>query len=221
MLEKLVPITLPSLLLILMVSAVLSQSEKSERNLAAPLMQDQNANIENFLREDEELRSVYQCRFTGQFVEIPPSVRERLGDVFPEYQFRIAEMEILIDLPWKKTKLIVVTSKEDHEVIAFIWGGMWTMPSKSFDKLIYGETVASLDAASKRVVAFAELLADTGPLRVGERTVSAKRIEVDILTREDNSVFRKLRLEIKNRIKLGRLLILRQDGKRITAGHSK
>lgn len=215
MLIKIITVLLYAWPLIFTVPGIFSQSVNKEKEPVEVAKIDQNANLEKFLREDKELREIYQCRFTGRFIEISRSTQELLNRAFPNYQFRVAEMEILIDLPWKKTNLIIITSRENDEVIAFVWGGMWTMPSKSFEKIVYGQNVASFSEASEKAIAFAELLASTGPLNVGDKSATSKRIEVEILTKENNSVLRKLRLEIRHGSKLGKFLILRQDSKPI------
>lgn len=215
MLRKVFTVKLCLLLLMFLPTDVVSQSASAKKERAQVGNIGQDANLENFLQEDKELREIYESRFTGQFMEISRSVQDRLDKAFPKYRFRIAEMELLTDLPWKKTKLVVITNRKSNEVSGFVWGGMWTMPSKSFKKLVYGDIVKSSDKATAKPLAIAELLAETGSLKVGKTLAEPKYIEVEILTMEDSSIFRKLRLEIMHGNKLGKFLILRQDGKRI------
>lgn len=171
--------------------------------------------LEKFLNDNPELRRHYQCRFTGRFATISEPIKQKLDAAFPDHEFRIALMDVIIDLPPKEYQLIVVTKRRSGDVFGFVWQGMWALPSESFQKLVYGESLQSPDKAINMANAFAELLASTGPLAIGRTLVAENHVKVEILTENGNSVFRTVQLDVRRGDQLGKFIIRKQDGKRI------
>lgn len=171
--------------------------------------------LESFLKENKELRSVYSCSFTGRIVPIPDLTLQKLQRVFPQYRFHIAEMSCLIDLPPKKMKLITISDKEGGDVVAFVWQFSWSMPSQSFENILAGQS-GSQETALEKVRSIAELLALTGNARIGKERRRKRFVEIQLLWEGgDDSVFRKVRLEVRNNDTFGKLTIRRQGNKPI------
>lgn len=171
--------------------------------------------LEKFLNDNPELRCHYQSRFTGRFATISEPIKQKLEAAFPDYEFRIALMDVIIDLPPKEYQLIVITKRHSSDVFGFVWQGMWALPSESFEKLVYGEKIQSPDTPINMANAFAELLASTGPLTIGRTLVAESHVKVEILTENGNSVFRTVQLNFRRGDQLGTFIIRKQDGKRI------
>src|ERR1044072_636645 len=74
----------------------------------------------NFLNTSDELQNYskngFTSTFTGKFLPISQSIQTELGKNLPEYKFRVAEMNVDIDPPRKKYKLILIMEADTLDI---------------------------------------------------------------------------------------------------------
>lgn len=182
--------------------------------------QDKSLNkIIEFLNSSEELANYSDSRsveFTGEFRSLPDEIQSELNQNFPEFNFYIAKVIVLIDWPPAKYNLILIANAVSGEVKGFVWANYWMLsPSKSFQSLLEGLPAKSKDDAIAKMKTFAKLLVFANDDKKGDAIGNVKnknrKIKVELIRGE--GVLGIVEVEIDKCLRFGRLRITERDGR--------
>ncbi len=184
-------------------------------------VENTNNKIITFLETSQELRDYsknsFTSSFSGDFCLIPEDIQIELRQNFPQYEFYIAKMNVLIDPPASKHDLILITEKRTAEVKSFVWGDYWVIrPSGSFSNILKGFQAKSKEDAINQVKSFAKLLVSASKDNigiVGNARIKKGKLSVELI--RGAGVFAILEVEINKNLQFDRLTITEPDGKKL------
>lgn len=178
------------------------------------------AKITTFLNTSRDLRdyslNLYTSAFTGKFRALPVELETGLKSAFPDREFYIARMKVLIDPPYMDEDLIVFSNAFTGEVDGFVWAHYWLIrPSQTFENMFKGRTALSKEDAINQIMLFARLFAFANGHNVGVGRIHKGRVKVEL--RSGGSVFSILEVNLNKRLRFDRMAFTEPNGARFKA----
>lgn len=172
------------------------------------------SNVISYLNTIEELTNYslrgFMSKFTGNFVSISKKLEDELTEHSPDYKFYIAKILVSIDIPARNYALIIDVNSE--EIKGHLWAEYALIHHRLREYLMALGLCQRKDAI-ERVESFAILIAFNNNDRIGYARIESGKAKVESI--KEGGVFSILEVEIDRRLRLGRLISIQPNGKKI------